>query len=45
MSRRLDYKTPALIIESNPLHRPVEEVVNIHGALKDLTPQGLYLSV
>jgi hypothetical protein len=42
--RRLDDKTPALIIQSNPLHRRVEEVVNIHGALRDRTTQLVYES-
>ena len=37
--RRPDDKTPALIIQSNPLHRRVEQVVNIHGALTDRTLQ------
>ena len=43
--RRLDDKTPTLIIQSNPLHRRVEEVVNIQGALTDRTLQALYESV
>ena len=43
--RRLDDKTPALIIQTNPLHKRVEEVVNTHGALTDRTLQALYESV
>jgi len=43
--RRLDDKTPTLIIQSNPLHRRVEEVVNIQGALTDRTLQAFYENV
>ena len=36
VARRPDDKTPALITGRNPLHRRVEEVVNIQGALTDV---------